>query len=98
VAVSVAFLITETVEFAMLCGCNAVTIALEGEENGRARLSIESAALSGAPACSADIAERFERIITGLARQLRSAPERDHETGRFTVSIAIVGRDEEAAA
>ncbi len=94
VAVSVAFLITETVEFAMLCGCNAVSIALESEEPGRARLSIESEALNGAAGCSASIGERFERIITGLARQLRSAPERDPEAGRFSVSIAIVGSDE----
>jgi two-component sensor histidine kinase len=97
VAVSVAFLITETVEFAMLCGCNAVSIDLEGEEGGRARLSIESGALNGVAACSADISDRFERIITGLARQLRSTPERDEEAGRFSVSIAIVGRDEEPA-
>ncbi|HZG47760.1 MAG TPA: sensor histidine kinase [Allosphingosinicella sp.] len=94
VAVSVAFLITETVEFAMLCSCNSVTIALESEEPGRARLSIESAALAAGASCSADIAERFERIITGLARQLRSTPERDMETGRFSLSIAIVGSDE----
>jgi two-component sensor histidine kinase len=94
VAVSVAFLITETVEFAMLCSCNSVTIALESEEPGRARLSIESAALADGASCSSDIAERFERIITGLARQLRSTPERDMETGRFSLSIAIVGSDE----
>ena len=96
VAVSVAFLITETVEFAMLCGCNAVSIAVEPEEAGRARLTIESEALNGGAACAADVTERFERIVTGLARQLRSTPERDPEGGRFAVSISIVGREEPA--
>jgi two-component sensor histidine kinase len=95
VAVSVAFLITETVEFAMLCGCNAVSITLESEEPGRGRLSIESKALSGGAACSADIGDRFERIITGLARQLRSTPDRDTEAGRFSLSIGIVGSEED---
>jgi two-component sensor histidine kinase len=95
VAVSVAFLITETVEYAMLCSCNAVSIALEGEDPGRARLTIESKALSDGADCAPDIAERFERIITGLARQLRSTPERDNESGRFSLSIAIVGSDDE---
>jgi len=94
VAVSVAFLITETVEFAMLCSCNAVSIALEPEEEGRARLSIESAALNDGASCAPELRDRFERIITGLARQLRSNPDRDHETGRFSVSIAVVGREE----
>jgi len=95
VAVSVAFLITETVEFAMLCSCNSVSIALESEEPGRARLSMESAALVDGASCSPEISERFERIITGLARQLRSTPDRDDQTGRFSVSIAIVGSDED---
>ena len=94
VAVSVAFLITETVEFAMLCGCNAVSISLEAEEAGRARLSIESKALGDGATCDPSIAERFERIITGLARQLRSTPARDTITGRFSVTIGIVGSEE----
>jgi hypothetical protein len=82
----------------MLCSCNSVSIALESEEPGRARLSMESEALADGASCKADIAERFERIITGLARQLRSTPERDTETGRFSVTIAIVGSDDDTEA
>jgi two-component system, sensor histidine kinase PdtaS len=94
VAVSVAFLITETVEFAMLCGCGLVSISLEEEEQpGRARLSIESDALNGSASCSPEVRERFERIIAGLARQLRSTPERVPEEGRFSVSIAVLGQE-----
>ena len=94
VAVSVAFLITETVEFAMLCGCNSVAITLDAEEAGRARLTIDSEALNAGAACEPNIAERFERIITGLARQLRSTPERDTVAGRFSVSIGVVGSED----
>ena len=82
----------------MLCGCNSVVITLDSEEAGRARLSIESEALNDGAACDPSIKERFERIITGLARQLRSTPERDTEAGRFSVSIGIVGSDASEAA
>lgn len=93
VAVSVAFLVTEAVEFAMLCDCNQVSIALEPDEPGRARLTLESAALGETATCPDELRERFERIITGLARQLRSNPDRDVKEGRFSLSIAVVGRD-----
>ena len=96
VAVSVAFLITEVVEFGMLCGSTIVSIALEAEnDEGRARLSLESDSLTDNPSCPTDLQDRFERIIAGLARQLRSAPERDTEQGRFSLTIAVVGRDED---
>jgi two-component sensor histidine kinase len=93
VAVSVAFLITEVVEFGMLCGSTLVTIALEAEEPGRARLTMESDSLTGQRSCPVGLEDRFERIISGLARQLRSTPERDAEQGRFSLTIAIVGSD-----
>ena len=94
VAVSVAFLVTEAVEFSMLCGANLISIALESEDAGRARLTIESKALGEGASCSVELRERFERIITGLARQLRSTPDRDAADGRFSVLIAIVGQEE----
>ena len=95
VAVSVAFLITEIAEFAMLCDSAPVSIALESEEPGRARLTIHTDALRDDAACQPELRDRFERIVTGLARQLRSTPERDGEVGRFAVTIAIVGREAE---
>jgi len=95
VAVSVAFLITETVEFAMLCDCSLVSIALENDDApNRARLTIESQALNGSASCPAEVRERFERIITGLARQLRSKPLRDTEAGSFSVTIAVLDQEQ----
>jgi hypothetical protein len=92
VAVSVAFLVTELVEFAMFCGAPTVAIALGGENGTSARLSIESAALTAGTPCDEKLFERFDRIVTGLSRQLRSAIDRDSEAGRFSLNIAVVDK------
>jgi HAMP domain-containing protein len=96
VAVSVAFLVTEIVEFAMFCNARSVTITLAGEDTvdgkGTARLTIESKALMGDVVCDEMLADRFERIVTGLSRQLRSAIERDAEQGRYALDIAVVDK------
>jgi two-component sensor histidine kinase len=94
VAVSVAFLLTEIVEFAMLCEARAVTIALaaEGAAEGTARLSVQSDALKAGVPCDETLSERFTRIVTGLSRQLRSAIDRDEEKGRYSLDIAVVDK------
>ena len=91
VAVSIAFLVTEIVEFGMLCGATNVSIAIDGDGPGFARLSIEVDALAGAIECDEALAERFERIVTGLARQLRSSLDREPARGLYSVRFAIVG-------
>ena len=96
VAVAVAFLITEIVEFAMLCGADLVSVVLEGAGPGSARLSIEAAALVEPIECDTALADRFERIVTGLARQLRSALERDPTRGRYSVLVGVVEGETEA--
>jgi len=96
VAVSVAFLITEIAEYAMLCGAGAVSIVLTGEDAapGTARLAIESDSLRPDAPCQAMLSERFERIVTGLSRQLRSTIDRDLEAGRYTLAVAVVDKAE----
>ncbi|HEY7810306.1 MAG TPA: histidine kinase dimerization/phosphoacceptor domain -containing protein [Allosphingosinicella sp.] len=93
VAVSVAFLITELVEFAMFCGAQNVTISLtDGETDGTAGLVIESESLRADIPCDENLSDRFERIVTGLSRQLRSAITRDQDSGRYALAIAVVGK------
>ena len=92
VAVSVAFLVTELVEFAMFCGARLVTVAMEPSRPGASLLSVETEALRGEISCEPKLAERFDRIVTGLSRQLRSVINKDTETGRYSLEIAIVGR------
>jgi hypothetical protein len=95
-AVSVAFLITEIVEFGMLCGADLVSVVLEPEGTGGARLSVEAAALVEPIECDPALADRFDRIVTGLARQLRSTLDRDPTRGRYSVVVRIVGEESRA--
>ena len=90
VAVSVAFLITEVVEFAMFCGASSVTISLAGANDKSARLAVETESLRAGQLCNEEQFARFDRIITGLSRQLRSTLERDEERGRIALDIAVV--------
>jgi two-component sensor histidine kinase len=92
VAVPVAFLVTELVEFAMFCDARCVTVTVEQAGPGKASLVVESDALQGAPRCDERLFERFDRIVTGLSRQLRSVIQKDSEAGRYALEIAIVGR------
>jgi two-component sensor histidine kinase len=91
VAVSVAFLITEIAEFAMLCGASSVAISLAGKgQAGTASMVIESESLKSGVACEPALTDRFERIVTGLSRQLRTAIDRDPDAGRYRLDIAVV--------
>jgi two-component sensor histidine kinase len=93
VAVSVAFLVTEIAEYAMLCGAASVAIALEdGDKPGTAMLIIESESLRSETPCDDMLTERFQRIVTGLSRQLRSVISRDETEGRYALAIAVVDK------
>jgi len=93
VAVSVAFLITEIVEFGMLCGSTMVSVVIEPEGDGTARLSLEVDSLAEMAECDEALSDRFDRIVTGLARQLRSTLERDPSRGRYSVVLNVLPGD-----
>jgi two-component sensor histidine kinase len=93
VAVSVAFLITELTEFAMFCGAQTVQISLTGRgTSGTACLVVESESLRADIPCDEKLSDRFERIVTGLSRQLRSTIDRDRDTGRYALDISVVDK------
>ncbi len=94
VAVSVAFLLTELVELAMFCGAANVTISLTGKSEHFARLCIESESLRASASCDEHIFARFDRIVTGLGRQLRTSIDRDLEAGCYALDIAVVDKAE----
>ena len=87
VAVAVAFLVTEIVEFAMLRAPEEpVEVALRRTSELTARLDLTSKVLTGQE--SDDPAHlQFERIVTGLAKQLRSTLER--KLGRYSVEFPV---------
>lgn len=92
IAVSVAFLLTEMVEFAMLCEADAISVCLDRQRRGLARLTVDSDALRGEIGCDPARSEQFERIVTGLSRQLRSTLHRDPEAGRYALDVTILDR------
>jgi two-component sensor histidine kinase len=87
VAVSVAFLVTEIVEFAMLnTPEDPVEITLRRTSELTARLTLNSKVLN--PDEEGDREKmQFERIIAGLAKQLRSTLER--KLGRYSVELPV---------
>src|SRR4029079_19443817 len=90
VAVAVGFLVTEIVEFAMLnCPREPIEISLRRTSELTARLTISSQVLVPD---EADHPEKiqFERIVEGLAKQLRSALDR--KLGRYSVDLPVFPR------
>ena len=87
VAVAIAFLVTEIVEFAMIhCPHEPLEIALRRSSELTARLTLSNRVLDP------DEAEepgkiQFERIVAGLAKQLRSALDR--KLGRYSVDLPV---------
>ncbi|MEO5808509.1 MAG: sensor histidine kinase [Sphingomicrobium sp.] len=87
VAVAVAFLITEVVEYAMLRETDQpVDILLKRTSELTARLTMSSPALLDGDGES-PARRQFERIVEGLARQLRSPLER--KLGSYSVDLPI---------
>jgi two-component system, sensor histidine kinase PdtaS len=87
VAVAVAFLVTEIVEFAMLRAPeDPVEIALRRTSELTARLILTSKVLTGDDGKDSGH-QQFERIVSGLAKQLRSALER--KLGRYSVELPV---------
>lgn len=86
VAVSVAFLVTEIVEYAMLNQPNdPIEITLRRSSELTARLSIASPVLVPDADDETPDKVQFERIIGGLAKQLRS--NLDRKLGRYSVEL-----------
>lgn len=92
VAVPVAFLITELVELMMHCNpSGSILISLEeADVPHQAVLRIETLGLSDGAMDRYPGIVRFDRIITGLARQLRATLVQDRQTGRFEIPITIL--------
>ena len=87
VAVAIAFLVTEIVEFAMLhCPADPIEISLRRVSELTARLALSSRVLIPNEHETGEKAQ-FERIVGGLAKQLRSTLER--QLGRYSVDLPV---------
>jgi two-component sensor histidine kinase len=88
-AVAVAFLVTEIVEFAMLnCPHDPIEVSLRRSSELTGRLTLNSPVLvpEGEHEETPDKIQ-FERIVGGLAKQLRSNLER--KLGRYSVDLPV---------
>ena len=87
VAVSVAFLITEIIEYAMLhCPDEPVEVSLRRTSELTARLMLASPVLVPDGDGEPD-KQQFERVVGGLAKQLRSTLDR--KLGRYSVDLPV---------
>ena len=87
VAVAVSFLITEIVEFAMLnCPSEPIEISLRRTSELTARLTLNSRVLVPDEDETGEKVQ-FERIVGGLAKQLRSTLDR--KLGRYSVDLPV---------
>jgi two-component sensor histidine kinase len=87
VAVAVSFLVTEIIEFAMLNRpADPVEVSLRRTSALTARLTLSSPVLVPDEAEQQEKAQ-FERIIAGLAKQLRSPLDR--KLGRYSVDLPV---------
>jgi two-component system, sensor histidine kinase PdtaS len=87
VAVAVAFLITEIVEYAMVrCPQEPIEISLRRTSELTARLMLANRVLVPHEADQPEKVQ-FERIVGGLAKQLRSNLER--KLGRYSVDLPV---------
>ena len=86
-AVAVAFLVTEIVEFAMLnAPKDPVELSIRRTSELTARLTLTSRVLNPEEEDEAEKVQ-FERIVGGLAKQLRSTLER--KLGRYSVDLPV---------
>ena len=87
VAVSVAFLITEIIEYAMLRQPDEpVEVSLRRTSELTAKLMLSSPVLVPDEADTPE-KQQFERVVGGLAKQLRSTLER--KLGRYSVDLPV---------
>jgi len=95
VGVAVAFLVTELIELAMtMTAAPHLRIAVKPvDDPARALLRVSARALTDDDALKAAVAQRYGRVLEGLARQLRSKLHHNPLTGTYEISIAVVGRD-----
>lgn len=91
IAVPVAFMITEVVELLMDRNPGgSVLISLEAtDRSDRAALRIETVGIAPGALDEYAAIVRFERVVTGLARQFRAPLMQDRDAGKFEIEIAI---------
>lgn len=93
IAAPIAFMTAELADLAIALGPEAsLTISLVQlpDDPGRARFAVSSPAFRRIAADDADKVDLFERVLNGLARQLRTPLEHDFEAGRYHLLVPVL--------
>ncbi len=92
VALPVAFFITELVELACLCDTTAsIAIEMHLRPGNLATVSVQSNGLSGCVDRAGDRFASYERVLTGLSRQLRQPLQHMADSGRYCIDVPVLG-------
>lgn len=92
VALPVAFFVTELVELACLCNATApITVQMTLRPGNLATLSVQSDALGDCVEKAGDRFASYERVLTGLSRQLRQPLQHVSESGRYSIDVPVLG-------
>ena len=99
VAMSVAFIVTELAELAIVCGERSQTLTVTAQAAGPSsvRLTLAAPAFVGSDALTSQLDMRYGRVLTGLSRQLRSPLEHDDGGGTFRIDVPCLTASEPAA-
>ncbi len=92
VALPVAFFVTELVELACLCDASAaIAIELHLRPGNLATLSVQSGGLSDCVDRAGDRFVSYDRVLTGLSRQLRQPLQHGSGSGRYSIDVPVLG-------
>lgn len=91
VATSIAFLVTELSELAMNVRRQPQVLTARTESEGSSIcLSLHAPAFVESPELTEQLESRYERVLTGLSRQLRSPLEHDGVEGSYSVAVPVM--------
>ncbi len=94
-ATAIAFLLTEIIELAIgISPVAPLRLSVQGgDDPSVATLQVSSPALIDSDALKAGLAQRYGRVMEGLARQLRAPLHHDPLVGSYEIEIRVIGKD-----
>ena len=94
VAAPIAFMAAELADLVIALetgGQLDVSLTRLPDDSERARFAVSSAAFQRPRVSDANKVELYERVLTGLSRQLRAPLEHDVETGEYHIIVPVTG-------
>lgn len=92
VATSIAFLVTELAELAMVVTHHSQMLAIDTAHAGPQSVAIRltAPAFRVSPTLVDQLGSRYNRVLTGLSRQLRSALDHDGTAGAYRIVVPVL--------